>query len=78
MKILYLTQERSLTRKVKEAILSLKIQRQQSKEEILEGYLNTIYFGRGAYGIQAASQGVLRHRRQGAEPASRARCWPAS
>ena len=56
VKILYLTQERTWTRKAKEAILSLKIQRQLSKEEILEGYLNTIYFGRGAYGIQAAAQ----------------------
>ena len=56
VKILYLTSERSLTRKVKEAILSLKIQREMSKREILEGYLNTIYFGRGAYGVQAASQ----------------------
>ncbi len=56
VKILYLSQERSYTRKLKEAILSLKIQRQLSKSRILEGYLNTIYFGRGAYGIQAAAQ----------------------
>ena len=56
VKILYLTSERSYTRKVKEAVLSLKLQRQQSKQEILEGYLNTIYFGRGAYGVQAAAQ----------------------
>jgi membrane peptidoglycan carboxypeptidase len=56
VKILYLSQERSYQRKVKEAILSLKIQRTQSKKQILEGYLNTIYFGRGAYGVQAASQ----------------------
>ena len=56
VKILYLTQERSLKRKLKEAFLSLKIQREQSKEQILEGYLNTIYFGRGAYGVQAAAQ----------------------
>ena len=56
VKILYLTSERSLQRKVTEAILSLKVQRQVSKEEILEGYLNTIYFGRGAYGVQAAAQ----------------------
>ena len=55
VKILYLTQERSLKRKLKEAVLSLKIQRQLSKSRILEGYLNTIYFGRGAYGIQAAA-----------------------
>ena len=42
--------------KVKEAILALKVDRQQSKDEILENYLNTIYFGRGAYGIEIASQ----------------------
>jgi membrane peptidoglycan carboxypeptidase len=56
VKILYLSSERRLSRKIKEAILSLKIQRERSKREILEGYLNTIYFGRGAYGVQAASQ----------------------
>ncbi|MGK2875145.1 MAG: transglycosylase domain-containing protein, partial [Nocardioides sp.] len=56
IKILYLTSERSVQRKLKEAVLALKIQRQLSKEEILEGYLNTIYFGRGAYGIQAAAR----------------------
>jgi len=56
VKVLYLSQERTLTRKVKEAFLSLKIQQEMSKEEILQGYLNTIYFGRGAYGIEAAAQ----------------------
>ncbi|GAA4705346.1 transglycosylase domain-containing protein [Nocardioides conyzicola] len=56
VKILYLTQERSYQRKMKEAVLSLKLQRTKSKTEILEGYLNTIYFGRGAYGVQAAAE----------------------
>ncbi len=56
VKLLYLSQERTLERKVKEAFLSLKIHNQKSKEEILQGYLNTIYFGRGAYGVQAAAQ----------------------
>ncbi len=56
VKILYLTQERSFERKGKEAILSLKIQNQLSKSKILEGYLNTIYFGRSAYGVQAAAK----------------------
>ncbi|WP_170219358.1 transglycosylase domain-containing protein [Nocardioides litoris] len=60
VKILYLTQERSYERKVKEAILSLKIQREFSKDEVLAGYLNTIYFGRGAYGVQAAAQAYFR------------------
>ena len=52
----YLTQEQTLSRKVKEAFLAIKLARSQTKEEVLEDYLNTIYFGRGAYGIQAASQ----------------------
>ena len=56
VKILYLSQERSYERKMKEAVLSLKLQRTKSKSEILEGYLNTIYFGRGAYGVQAAAE----------------------
>lgn len=56
VKLLYLNQERTLERKAKEAFLSLKVQQQSSKEQILEGYLNTIYFGRGAYGVEAAAQ----------------------
>jgi membrane peptidoglycan carboxypeptidase len=56
VKILYLTQERSYKRKIKEAVVSLKVHNQQSKDQILEGYLNTIYFGRGAYGVDAAAQ----------------------
>jgi membrane peptidoglycan carboxypeptidase len=52
----YLTQERTITRKVKEFFISIKIGRTHSKNQILEDYLNTIYFGRGAYGIQAAAK----------------------
>ena len=48
--------EASLWRKYKEIVLAVKISQEQSKDEILENYLNVIYFGRGAYGIQAASQ----------------------
>ncbi|MCE0766638.1 penicillin-binding protein [Pseudonocardia kujensis] len=46
----------SLWRKYKELIVSLKVNQEKSKDEILTDYLNTIYFGRGAYGIQSASQ----------------------
>jgi membrane peptidoglycan carboxypeptidase len=57
IKILYLDQtQRTLTRKFRELLLSYKINKQTSKEKILEGYLNTIYFGHGAYGIEAAAQ----------------------
>ncbi len=52
----YLSQEQSFSRKFKELVLSVKLETQSSKEEILADYLNTIYYGRGAYGIQAASQ----------------------
>jgi penicillin-binding protein 1A len=51
-----LTRERAVSRKLKEAMLSIKLEQQMSKDDILEGYLNTIYFGRGAYGIGAASE----------------------
>ncbi|AYN41107.1 penicillin-binding protein [Streptomyces dangxiongensis] len=52
----YLGQEQTVTRKAKEFFISIKLDREKSKNEILEGYLNTSYFGRGAYGIQAAAQ----------------------
>ena len=52
----YLTQERTLSRKFKELVIAVKLDRQYSKDQIFEWYLNTIYFGRGAYGIQAAAE----------------------
>jgi penicillin-binding protein 1A len=52
----YLTSERSIVRKAKEAILAVKVERQFDKREILDRYLNTIYFGRGAYGVEKAAQ----------------------
>ncbi len=56
VKILYLTPEKKLKRKVKEQILAYKIDKALSKKEILLMYLNQVYFGRGAYGVQAAAQ----------------------
>lgn len=52
----FLTSDRTLTRKYKEILLSIKIDQQQTKDQILENYLNTIYYGRGAYGIETAAQ----------------------
>ncbi|TCC18971.1 transglycosylase domain-containing protein [Kribbella speibonae] len=54
VKIMYLTQERTVSRKLKELFIATKLGRQQDKSKTLEGYLNTIYFGQGAYGISAA------------------------
>ncbi|MFD8812671.1 transglycosylase domain-containing protein [Streptomyces sp. NPDC059627] len=52
----YLSQDQTLTRKFKEMFISIKVGTKFSKPQILQGYLNTSYFGRGAYGIQAAAQ----------------------
>jgi len=56
VKVIYLTPERKLKRKVKEAILAYKIDNYLSKDKILEIYLNEVYFGRGAYGVEAAAR----------------------
>lgn len=55
-KIMFLTPEKTLSRKVKEAYLAMKIERELSKEKILELYLNNVYFGHGAYGVEMASR----------------------
>ncbi|WP_210635451.1 transglycosylase domain-containing protein [Streptomyces sp. GESEQ-13] len=52
----YLSQEQTVSRKFKEMFISIKVGTKLSKDEILQGYLNTSYYGRGAYGIQAAAQ----------------------
>ncbi|WBQ04713.1 transglycosylase domain-containing protein [Kribbella sp. CA-293567] len=56
VKVMYLTQERTLSRKLDELFIATKVSRTQDKKTILENYLNTIYFGEGAYGIRAAGQ----------------------
>jgi penicillin-binding protein 1A len=55
-KNLFLTQERTITRKLQEALLALWLERKFSKAQILEMYINRVYFGSGAYGIEQASQ----------------------
>ncbi|MEV7981721.1 transglycosylase domain-containing protein [Streptomyces sp. NPDC086519] len=56
----YLDQDQTVTRKLKELVISLKVDREKSKDDILAGYINTSYYGRGAYGIQAAAQAYYR------------------
>jgi penicillin-binding protein 1A len=53
---LFLTQDRTMQRKVKEALLSLEIEKKYTKEEILQMYLNQVFFGHGAYGVEQASR----------------------
>ncbi|MGH7392206.1 MAG: penicillin-binding protein 1A, partial [Candidatus Rokuibacteriota bacterium] len=55
-KVLFLTPDKSLERKLKEAVLALELERRYSKDRILEMYLNQVYFGHGAYGVEAAAR----------------------
>ena len=55
-KTLFLSQEKTLTRKIKEAILAIQLERRYTKDELLALYLNQIYFGSGAYGVESAAR----------------------
>ena len=55
-RLLYLTNEKSWSRKLKEAFLTMQLETHLSKDEILEGYVNNVYFGHGIYGIENAAQ----------------------
>lgn len=55
-KVMFLTPEKTITRKLKEIQLAFKLEQQLSKNEILELYLNNVYFGHGAYGVEMASR----------------------
>jgi membrane peptidoglycan carboxypeptidase len=55
-KTAFLTPERSIQRKIKELVIAIKLENQFTKDQIFENYLNTIYFGRGSYGVQTAAQ----------------------
>jgi membrane peptidoglycan carboxypeptidase len=55
-KTAFLTPSRTIQRKIKELVISIKLENQLSKDQIFESYLNTIYFGRGSYGVMTASQ----------------------
>ena len=56
VRTLYLNRDRTLVRKLREGVLAMKLERSEDKDEILELYLNTVYFGRNTFGIEAASQ----------------------
>jgi penicillin-binding protein 1A len=55
-KLLFLTPDKSVERKLKEAVLALELERRYTKDRILEMYLNQVYFGHGAYGVEAAAR----------------------
>jgi penicillin-binding protein 1A len=55
-KVLFLTPDRSFSRKIKEALLALELEKRYSKDRLLELYLNQVYMGHGAYGVEAAAR----------------------
>lgn len=55
-KTAFLTSSRTIERKIRELVIAMKLENALSKDQIFENYLNTIYFGRGSYGVQTASQ----------------------
>ena len=55
-KTAFLTPSRTIERKIRELVIAIKLENQLSKDQIFESYLNTIYFGRGSYGVMTASQ----------------------
>jgi membrane carboxypeptidase/penicillin-binding protein len=55
-KTLFLSQEKTIIRKIKEAILAVQLERRYTKDELLALYLNQIYFGSGAYGVESAAR----------------------
>ena len=57
IKLTHLSGEKTLSRKAQEAVLALQLERQMDKDDILERYLNVVYFGRGAYGVEASTSG---------------------
>ncbi len=74
----YLTQEQTITRKIKELFIAVKIDQQLDKDQILQDYLNTIWFGRGTYGIQTASRSYFGKNDQRAHAGGGRRDWRRS
>ncbi|MCG3040215.1 penicillin-binding protein [Streptomyces sp. S1A] len=68
----YLSQDQTIVRKARELFIAIKVNAQKSKEEILQGYLNTSYYGRGAHGLQAAAQAYFEKDAKDLEPAESA------
>ncbi len=67
-----LSPARTFERKLREAMLALRLEQRYSKEQILQEYLNTVYFGEGFYGVEAASRGYFAKPASGLDPAEAA------
>ena len=73
---LYISKDLSFDRKIREAWLARQLEDEWSKDQILATYLNTVFYGNFAYGIEAAAQIYFNSRRRG-WGCRRPRCWPA-
>ena len=77
MRNLYISNERTVQRKLKEACLAIKLNDAWSKQRILASYLNQVYYGNLAYGIEAAAQTYFSKPASDAARCARRRCSPA-
>ena len=71
-----LSPARTFERKLREAMLALRLEQRYSKEQILQEYLNTVYFGEGFYGVEAASRGYFAKPASEPGPCRGSTCWP--
>ena len=76
-RVSFLSRDKTLRRKVREAILAQRIEKMYGKDQILEIYLNKVYFGDGLYGAEAAARGYFGKSASDVSVAE-APCWPAS
>ena len=74
-KIVYTAQERTMSRKLTELIDAAGLEQSLSKKQILELYLNRIYLGSAAYGVDGAARRLFRRCRRAISPCPRRRCW---
>ena len=74
----YLTDQKTLSRKIREAVLAERLEEKYTKAQILDAYLNLVYLGSGAYGVEAACRGVLQRGRRAKWAWPRLRCLRGS
>ena len=78
VKNVFVGDEVTIERKIKEAFIAAELERRYTKDEILEFYMNSVYFGAGAYGVNTAARGVLRQGHGSADRSRRRRRSPSS
>ena len=72
----YLTDQKTLSRKVREAVLAERLEEKYTKSQVLDAYLNLVYLGSGAYGVEAAAKEYFNEDAEPSRAWPRLHCWP--